>query len=336
MLGDRMRTRRRLLFAFIVASVAACGSKTGLILPFDEDAGPTVDAAPDHLHHLDAPVEEDAAEEDALPPIDVTPPPPDAPNDCPDAASTLIYVIANNNDLYSFDPGSNVFKFIGTIACPITFPGELPFSMAVDRNGIAFVVFSFQADPTTAGELFRVSTATAACQATAFKPGQGNFPRTFGMAFSKDTTGSGETLYVASDATPPKLAMIDVQHGYTLTEIGDFNPAIPEAELTGTGAGDLFGFWAPNGPQTTGSAIVQIDKTTAKVTNSSPLPGVTQGQGWAFGFWGGDFYTFTSSTGQNSEVTRFRPSDGSITVVAHSPAGEVIVGAGVSTCAPQQ
>jgi hypothetical protein len=337
MSGDRMRTRRRLLFAFIVASVAACGSKTGLILPFDEDAAPPLDASRDVLHRFDAkPVEEDAPEEDALPPIDVTPPPPDAPNDCPDASATLIYVIANNNDLYSFDPGSGAFKFIGTIACPTTFADELPFSMAVDRNGIAYVVFSVQASTTTGGELFRVSTATAACQATGFKPGQNGFSHTFGMAFSKDATGTGETLYVASDATPPELATIDVQHGYTLNVVGAFDPAITAAELTGTGAGDLFGFWGPNGPQSFDSAIVQIDKATAKVTGSSPLPGVSQGQGWAFGFWGGDFYTFTSPTGQNSDVTRFRPSDGSITVVAHSPAGEVIVGAGVSTCAPQQ
>jgi hypothetical protein len=337
MTADRMRTRRRLLFALIVALVAACGSRTGLVLPFDEDAAtPTVDAAPDHRHYFDvSPVEEDALEEDTLPPIDVTPPPPDAPNDCPDASATLIYVIANSNNLYSFNPPAGAFKLIGTIACPTTIPGEAPFSMAVDRNGIAYVVFSVNASSGGGGELFRVSTATAACQATGFVPGQHGFSHTFGMAFSKDATGTGETLYVAADATPT-LATIDVQHGYTLNVVGPFNPAITEAELTGTGAGDLFGFWAPGGPGGSNSAIVQIDKATAAVTGSSPLPGVSQGSGWAFGFWGGDFYTFTSPTGQDSDVTRFRPSDGSITVVAHSPAGEVIVGAGVSTCAPQQ
>ena len=37
--------------------------------------------------------------------------------------------------------------------------------------------------------------------------------------------------------------------------------------------------------------------------------------------------------GGTSEVTRFRPSDNSTKVVAKLP--EVIVGAGVSTCAPQ-
>ena len=323
-----MRPRRRLLFASIVALVAACGSKTGLILPFDEDAAPPLDATPDLIVHKDArQPEEDAGEEDALPPIDVTPPQPDAPNDCPDADSTLVYVITESNNLYSFDPPAATFKRIGTIACP-TIGGSTPFSMAVDRNGIAYIVFND-------GELFRVSTATAACQATPFVSGQGGFSTTFGMAFSHDTVDAGETLFVASDAVNPKqaqLASIDVT-SFKLHLVGDFNPQITAAELTGTGAGDLFGFWSPFGNTGTDSAIVQIDKQTAQVTNSSPLPGVAQGQGWAFAFWGGDFYTF-GAPGGSTVVTRFRPADGSIVQVAST--NETVVGAGVSTCAPQQ
>ena len=53
------------------------------------------------------------------------------------------------------------------------------------------------------------------------------------------------------------------------------DPQITRAELTGTGAGGLFGFWQRVG--TSSSAIVQIDKATAKVTNSSTLNGVDQG-----------------------------------------------------------
>ena len=57
----------------------------------------------------------------------------------------------------------------------------------------------------------------------------------------------------------------------------------------------------------------------------------------AFAIWGGDFYTFTGLlTAQQgaTEVTRFRPRDGSIVPVGQI-VGETIVGAGVSTCAPQ-
>ena len=64
-----------------------------------------------------------------------------------------------------------------------------------------------------------------------------------------------------------------------------------------------------------------------------------QGRGWAFAFWGGDFYLFTcpfsgpTQSCTSSRVTRFRPGDKSITQVG-SYRG-IIVGAGVSTCAPQ-
>jgi len=255
----------------------------------------------------------------------VTPPPPDAFTDCPDGGSTLVYVITQSNNLYSFYPPTASFTRIGTIACPSTSASQ-PFSMAVDKNGIAYIVFQ-------SGELFRVSTLTAACQATAFKINQDTFPSTFGMAFSGDTSPQGETLYVAGDQAPPALARIDVTNGYVLKRMGDFNPAINMAELTGTRSGDLFGFWSPGGNFAPDSAIVQIDKKTAAVTNSTPLPGVSQGNGWAFAFWGGDFYTFGAPNG-GTEVTRFRPSDGSIVQVAKT--SETVVGAGVSTCAPQQ
>jgi hypothetical protein len=43
---------------------------------------------------------------------------------------------------------------------------------------------------------------------------------------------------------------------------------------------------------------------------------------------------FTSPDGNGSVVTRYRPSDGSVTEVTKLT--NVIVGAGVSTCAPQQ
>jgi len=63
--------------------------------------------------------------------------------------------------------------------------------------------------------------------------------------------------------------------------------------------------------------------------------GPSGGGSWAFAFWGGDFYTFTAQDlNAGSVVTRFRPSDGSIVQVGHT--AESIVGAGVSTCAPQR
>jgi hypothetical protein len=53
---------------------------------------------------------------------------------------------------------------------------------------------------------------------------------------------------------------------------------------------------------------------------------------YAFGFWGGDFWVFTSD-GTFTQVTQFDPTSGAET--AATTYDDVIVGAGVSTCAPQ-
>jgi hypothetical protein len=321
-----MRTRRRLLFVSIAVIVAACGSRTELFGPTEQAPA---DAAADVVHRdAHAPeAEADAPDEDVLP-VDVA-------SDCPDAASTLIYVISSSNNLYSFYPPAGAFTLIGTIACPVVNPGDEPFSMAVDRTGIAYTVFSNPTNPLFGGELFRVSTATASCQPTTYEVDQSPLFHTFGMGFSNDPVGNGETLFVAGQRANPgslgdELGSID-STSFKLTDIGPFNPITQGAELTGTGAGDLFAFYEidPAGDM----AIGQLDKTTANLVGQTPLPGVTRGSGWAFAFWGGDFYTFTAPTGA-TVVTRYRPADGTILQVATS--SDLIVGAGVSTCAPQR
>jgi hypothetical protein len=346
-------------------AAAACGSRTGLLVPeepsegeggpadsgakdatTDAEAGrpDASDAAEDEAapprdgpHPIDARSEEAAPPElDALPPIDVSPPV--ISSTCPDAGSTLIYVITAQYDLFSFFPPSQAFTPIGRLRCPALgtcldnngIPQTAtPFSMGVNRQGIAFVLYCD-------GELFRVSTANAQCRRSPFTIGQHGFPPTFGMGFAGDSQGGGETLYVAGDedpttGIPPRLGAIDTTT-FALRIVGAFVPPLNRAELTGTGAGDLFGFYAV-GTNMLSSAIGQIDKTTGRLIGQSVLPGLDQGQGWAFAFWGGDFYTFTGPGG-STIVTRFHPSDGSVVTVARTP--ELIVGAGVSTCAPQQ
>jgi hypothetical protein len=150
--------------------------------------------------------------------------------------------------------------------------------------------------------------------------------------------GPTEALFVAgtrdtTQAASPGLGRIDPTT-FQLTKVGDFVPDIARAELTGTGDGRLFAFYTKgitNGPP---SFIGEIDTTTAAVVAETSLPTVDQGRGWAFAFWGGDFYMFTGPDVGGSDVTRYRPSDGSVNVVATLPTR--IVGAGVSTCAPSQ
>jgi hypothetical protein len=313
---------RRFLFALFVGVIAACGARTGLFVPSTDDGyekavGHPQDSSIEDVRSPAQPVK------DALPPVVVVPPRP--VSDCPDAGATLIYVVTVSNQLMSFYPPTAAFAPIGKLACTATDPAATPFSMAVDHTGVAYVVFSD-------GELFRVSTSTAACQRTGFTTG-GTFATTFGMAYVKDNTGTGETLYVAEadlvSPSPSRLGWIDTKR-FTLNIVGVVSPPVFNAELTGTGAGELFSFDAPS--PNTDAAISRIDKGAARVTARSVLPGLHQGTAWAFAFWGGDFYTFTAPV-SGTVVTRFRPSDGSIVQVAQL--ADQVVGAGVSTCAPQ-
>jgi len=177
-----------------------------------------------------------------------------------------------------------------------------------------------------------VSTATAACAATSFQVGQGGFNKTFGMGFSSNSNDPGETLFVAEAATTERLATIDTTT-LALSVVGPFSTPLGKAELTGTGDARLFAF----GVQDTaivGSHLAEIDKSTAMVISDTVLPTVGVGiVAWAFAFWGGDFYFFTSKTNGASTVTRYHPDDGTVADVA--TLDKTIVGAGVSTCAPQ-
>jgi hypothetical protein len=321
----------------LAALLIGCGDRTGLLVPSEPVGSAAVPEASTGAEEAGPPQSDAEVFADALPPIDVTVPH-DAFNDCPNSESTFIYVVTQQFELLSFYPPTTQFRSIGNLNCPTHGMSASPFSMAVDRTGVAYVLFG--EDPAadgafTNGELFRVSTATAACQATGFASGQGGFSATFGMGYSGNNDGT-ETLYVASandtdSTTPPPslLATIDPTT-FALKVVGNLPASVQRAELTGTGAGDLFGFYQSGSPSVVDS-IGQIDKTSAKITNQSTLAGVTQGHGWAFAFWGGDFYTFTAPQ-DGTVVTRFRPTDKTIVTVAQR--SDVVVGAGVSTCAP--
>jgi hypothetical protein len=287
--------------------VGACGARSELL-------GPEEDAALDAKPTLDARHEPDVIEE---PVIDVVFPDVPIVSDCPDAGATLVYVLGSANQLYSFYPPTLAFTPIGTIGC--TSPSS-PNSMAVTRSGIAFAGF-------LNGTLFEVSTANAACKSTTYQPNQDGM-LTFGMGYAGDPDG-GETLYVAGnggDGGGQGLASIDTTL-FKLDFIAQFQPMQPNCELSGTGSGQLFGFC----PLTTGSVLNEIDTSTAQIITSHHLAAGSNAQSFAFAFWGGDFWIFTGNGG--STITEYDPIALTETNVATAPIE--IVGAGVSTCAPQ-
>jgi hypothetical protein len=291
--------------------VVACGSRTALLYETDPAPVPldgSFDAArPD-------------ASLDALPGLDVIPRPDISVGDCPDAADTRVFVVTSQSELYSFYPPTLTFRLIGRLGCDAPV-GETPFSMAIDRRGVAYVVY-------THGALYQVSTQTAQCARTPFATARAGF-RTFGMGFSTEPNGS-DVLYVAGH-TPggdsEGLGKIDLS-SMALQYIAPFSPSFRRAELTGTGDGRLFAYW----PGSTGSFIAEVDKASGRLVAADGLSTGAADDAFAFAFWGGRFWVFHSSGGP-TDVTRFDPVDKSSVPVTTVPS--TVVGAGVSTCAPR-
>jgi hypothetical protein len=234
----------------------------------------------------------------------------------------FVYTLAEDNTLYSFYPPTLTFTPIGMLNCQ---DGAGPFSMAVDRNGTAWVVYSD-------GTLWNVDTSNANCTPTSYIPGQHGFT-TFGMGFSTNAPGSDqETLFVSDsttlNGTTMGLAKIDTAQ-LTLTPIGMYDKLNARAEMTGTGDARLFGAF-----EGTPYIVAQIEKTDAKILSEAPQNPIMYApdtSNFAFAFWGGDFWLFVGP-GTSTDVFHYQPSTGMTTKVM--TVQFEIVGAGVSTCAP--
>jgi hypothetical protein len=252
----------------------------------------------------------------------------------------LIYVVDDAYNLHSFDPrliGTGTeYQLIGALACNPTMGnvpgwagiGVTPFSMAVDRMARAWVLY-------TSGEIFHVDTQNAQCSATGYVGRQGPM-LLFGMAFRTDgPMADTEKLYLAGgnpDAQQGSgnLAVVD-PNSYMQTLVGPIGPQGDfSAELTGTGAAELFGFW----PGDT-AFVQQIDVATGQGAGTPFNVGsLGIAEAWAFAQWGGAFYLFITSGG-SSNVVKVDKTSGMVTTPLMNT-GHRVVGAGVSTCAPTQ
>lgn len=247
-------------------------------------------------------------------------------SECTEAA-TYVYVLSTSNELWSFQPDKKLFKKVGPLGCNTALQ---PNSMAVDRDATAWINYvGSDGLSDNQGALYPVSTQDASCKG-------GPMPLPFGwyrigMGFSSNGNGGdAETLYVAGTSNGIGLGSFDFG-AKMLKPIGTFSGALSgqSAELTGTGDGRLFGFFTTFPVQ-----VAEINKDSSAILSAKQLPEVPTPSAWAFSFWGGDFYLYTSDGFTNSRVSRYRPSDGTVITNYVADVGFIIVGAGVSTCAP--
>ncbi len=263
--------------------------------------------------------------------------------DCPDGTD-LVYVVDTDYHLLAFDPRGEAYSFelLGNLGCPAgapwpgwgTFGAASPFSMSVDRQGTAWVLY-------TSGEIFWIPIQDVEdCRPSNWVPGTDGF-ELFGMGFVTDSPFStDETLFLAGGTVSQMATQSTGRLGaYTPDQSafdvrGSLSSADHPPELTGTGAGELYGYF----PSELASTVARISKSTGQNGTTWGAPGLgSQVRAWAFAHWGGDFFVFVSftdfETGIVNQVQRFDPKTGETTVVVENSPYRV-VGAGVSTCAP--
>jgi hypothetical protein len=247
---------------------------------------------------------------------------------CPEG-NELIYVVDNTDNLLSFDPRKlpkDPFNVVGKLRCPTSGYGN-PFSMGVDRHGNAWILYSNN-------EVFKVSIADAKCEKAPFQPGGIG---QFGMGYVLDAPGAKtEKLYIATNGART-LASVDTESNNPRTNIVGqvMADADHPPELTGTSEGKLYGYF----PNSYSPGFVQeIDRANGaaigpqwKLGNA----GLGSVQAWAFAHWGGRFFVFVSGSDGLGSTVRMVDKQGEYKVLMENLPYQ-IVGAGVSTCAPEK
>src|SRR4051794_24548655 len=208
------------------------------------------------------------------------------PDGCSDSAK-LVYLLDSNNSLWSFQPNQmditkSTLTLLGPLHCSTTLQ---PNAMSVDRTGVAWVEYVPSDETnTTEDAIFKVDVTTLGCTPTSYTTGA--FGTRYGMGFVSDAPMStAETLFVAKGEAPYSLGKLD-KTSLAITTIGVPNGG---PELTGTGDAHLWAFF----PDATNPRVSELDKQTAAEGKSYPIAqAMGTEDGYAFAFWGGDFWVF--------------------------------------------
>lgn len=257
-------------------------------------------------------------------------------DECPERAM-IVYVVTKANQLLSFTPDKLAFKLVGTLKCPVP-AGMTPFSMGVDREANAWVLFNSAFGQ--GGPLMKVSTLDASCVGTAFVNGVAGY-ELFGMGFSSDIpNGLTEKLYLGGTTSMNfalnggcNLGSLDLKT-MQINSVGAIPKNLGCPDMSGNGNAELYGFF----PQTNPAQVVKMDKATGQPVKNWVLPAGAFGsvQAWAFAGWGGKFWLFFQGGADiTTAVWSLEPATGVAKKVLNNT-GYVVVGAGVSSCAPSK
>jgi hypothetical protein len=234
----------------------------------------------------------------------------------------VIYVVTIESQLFAFDPtvpGLAAYQLVGTLACDSK---GSPQSMAVDREGMAWVFFS-------SGKLYRVSTRDASCTPTDYVHPSSN--TMLGMAFTAESRRSEqERLFIAS----PAFGLANVDTNSLRVEHLDRTPF--KAELAGGSDAKLF-MLTPReyGAGTAAARLDQIDRATHRPSALMRLADYGVPSAWAFARYDGLFYLFITPVGLAHSQTWMVDAANKSERLRDPELDFVVVGAGQSTKIPQ-
>lgn len=248
-----------------------------------------------------------------------------------------IFVLSDAAEIYKYLPDTDTFNFIGGFNCPGVGLGDSTFSMAVDRKGIAWVMFN------QSQKIYHIDLQTFPLQCTdpgyvvGQSDGMGHGPwNHYGMAFVSNSIDDrcdklyGNTFDGSGFSEGPigtgEFIVLDPDT-LQVSYIGD--TTFDGAELTGTADGRAYMFGGVNPAK-----LVEVDKTNGSYVDVTDLGMLDLTNAFAFAFFEGDFYFFTEGggVGSNSKVTHLDFDDTGSLMDTPNPAPIRIVGAGVSTC----
>jgi hypothetical protein len=297
----------RLLLAFVLAQAAglpvvACGARSELEVDETSDAGRPIDAG------RDASIEDartrDVVEEDALPPIDATPPS-DA-STCPTGLTA--YLLTEAGALYSYDPPSRARQMIGSLNCPSS---GAPWTLTAASSGLLYAVFEDW-------KIYEVDPATLSCTATSYHPSHLPVGTAIGVTVGPRDGGEAMFIYGKPNNSGPILAVGDLQT-FSMIKIGDVLP--PPAEYPLDVRADAFGRILGLSP---GGTFVDVDPATGEVLAEDATTFTSAGS-WALLTWDSDYYFFAGSSVNHYDLqTKL--------VTPYDDVGVNVVGASAAPC----
>lgn len=263
---------------------------------------------------FDTSVPADTGEEEAL-----------LSGECDDAYLLELNFSDLSANIWRYDITTHVATELGVPDCSFNIPGDYMIAMTADSKGMLWML-------SRQGDIYQVVPANLFCTYTGinFYPDSQFVPQ--GLAFMRENETSPDVLYVSGMSEQDLQAYLGIQDGNGVNIIGAIDGIGGTGnniiDLAGSSDGQLFGL-RPSGSQ---SALTEISPWDATPINDWMLD-IPAPNGWSFVSLFGEFWTFTSEAGSNTEVHQYNPDQD--TVYHHNTLPFQTVGAAMPTCAPE-